>query len=830
MKPALRLTVALLGAAAAPADQLVFVKAAPRDFSFGTILDISHNVGPYDTERGGNLFRLEPIAPGGAVTQLTFFNHAAVRNPEVSWDGSRILFSMKQCSIYGCYGEQRRWQIYEIQVDGSGLRQVFSHPSNNVEPFYFPDGRIGFSSDRDNRREEYEGFRALSLFVCNPDGSGVQRLTRSASGDFNPFLVGHEAANLGRLAFTRWERLGFVNRFSLWFADPDGARAHADYGSHLVDYLEYLEFQGGPADVRELEDGRYIANWSPEFSAFGSGALCILDRSLGDNSNPIFITQEQARYDQPSQSGRYKYPYPLDPDTLVVAYAPGAVYEDGSIPDFGIYRIDLSGPASRVLLTNDPAMWDLEPVVVEARTPPPQLPSTLDLGQTTGLLVSKNIFLRDDTRQPQPDSSQVFGVRVLRHARRSEPDGDFTADREYEPAEILGAAPVFADGSFAARVPADENYVFQSLNQKGQAWVSERFWETARPGETRTCEGCHSPHGFSSADVPLALGAPSDFSASARRVVTFKDDVRDLLAGRCATAGCHDAAAARANLNLTPDRTLRMSQSYSELMKERSEQSYPFQSFISYDVSSRKSYLISVLTGVVVGSEYDDPWAMGVQQQRIGSILDHSQMLTSAELRTLAEWLDSGGVYAYVPDQPFEAFIQFAPSFSAYTDTIRPILIARGCANAGCHGPQDFSSRFRITAYPEYDYVLTGERANFDQPALSELLRKPLAPAAGGMDHDGGTIFSSTADPDYQTLLAWISSAPELLNANSGGVVAGRGAGGGVLGSALRLMRSAQSASPSRSAGRGAPADLPPRLIHRLPGERPRRPGDPTKP
>jgi len=486
----------------------------------------------------------------------------------------------------------------------------------------------------------------------------------------------------------------------------------------------------------------------------------------------------------------------------------------------------LSGPASRVQLYNDPNMWELEPVLVAPRTPPPILPSTIDLNQTTGLLVSKDVFLRADTRQPQPDPSQVFGVRILRHARRSQPDGDFTADREYEPAEIMGQAPVFSDGSFAARVPADESYIFQSLNARGQAWVVERFWETTRPGETRTCEGCHSPHGYSTPNIPLALASPSDLSASARRVVTFKDDVRDLFSARCATAGCHGADNPAANLNLTSDRTLRMSQGFSDLMKERFEESYPFETFISYDVSSRKSYLLSVLTGQVLGSDYDDPYAMGLQQQRIGMILDHSHLLSAAELRTVAEWLDSGATYAYLPDQPFENFIQFAPSFSTYTDTIRPIFFNRGCASSGCHSSSDFSSRFRITDYPEYDYVLTGERANFDTPALSELLRKPLAPAAGGLAHQGGTIFASTADPDYQTILGWISAAPELLNANSGGVVTGRGAGGGALASTIRLLRSggAGESNGSLASRRRAPADLPARLIHRLPGERPGRP------
>ena len=67
----------------------------------------------------GNLFKLSPIAPDGVVTPITSFTGASISDPCVSFDGERILFSMRQ------QGSQWR-NIWEIGADGTGLRQVTS--------------------------------------------------------------------------------------------------------------------------------------------------------------------------------------------------------------------------------------------------------------------------------------------------------------------------------------------------------------------------------------------------------------------------------------------------------------------------------------------------------------------------------------------------------------------------------------------------------------------------------------------------------------------------------------------------------------------------------
>ena len=65
----------------------------------------------------GNLYKLSPIAADGVVTPITNFTGASISDPAVSFDGKKILFSMRPPS-----GGNRN--IYEINADGTGLRQV----------------------------------------------------------------------------------------------------------------------------------------------------------------------------------------------------------------------------------------------------------------------------------------------------------------------------------------------------------------------------------------------------------------------------------------------------------------------------------------------------------------------------------------------------------------------------------------------------------------------------------------------------------------------------------------------------------------------------------
>src|SRR5258707_13463785 len=79
------------------------------------------------TWAAGNLYKLSPISPDGVVTPITNFTGAALSDPAVSFDGKKILFSMRPS------GASNR-NIFEINADGTGLPQVTSGGGNDFDP------------------------------------------------------------------------------------------------------------------------------------------------------------------------------------------------------------------------------------------------------------------------------------------------------------------------------------------------------------------------------------------------------------------------------------------------------------------------------------------------------------------------------------------------------------------------------------------------------------------------------------------------------------------------------------------------------------------------
>ena len=86
---------------------------------------------------------------------------AAVKDPEVSFDGQRILFA-------GQRAPKDTWQIWEVRHDGKRLRQRTDERFDCSEPHYLADGGFVFRGQR-------EGSGAL--YTCGPEDGRVTRIT-----------------------------------------------------------------------------------------------------------------------------------------------------------------------------------------------------------------------------------------------------------------------------------------------------------------------------------------------------------------------------------------------------------------------------------------------------------------------------------------------------------------------------------------------------------------------------------------------------------------------------------------------------------------------------
>lgn len=102
-------------------------------------------------------------------------------------------------------------------------------------------------------------------------------------------------------------------------------------------------------------------------------------------------------------------------------------------------------------------------------------------------------------------------------------------------------------------------------------------------------------------------------------------------------------------------------------------------------------------------------------------------------------------------------------------------LSCSGNGGAACHNVAGgVGGTFKIhafaqlnTAEMEGNFFAAKAFANLSNPSRSLLLRKPLANS--DVNHGGGDIFATTADPAYQEIVRWISLAvqdPTPVDAN----------------------------------------------------------------
>lgn len=80
--------------------------------------------------------------------------------------------------------EPGQLELFIMNADGSGKRQVTSNGASNFSPFFHPDGkRIVFSSNIETRGDG--GRPSFHLYLVGDDGAGLERLT--FEGEFNSF-------------------------------------------------------------------------------------------------------------------------------------------------------------------------------------------------------------------------------------------------------------------------------------------------------------------------------------------------------------------------------------------------------------------------------------------------------------------------------------------------------------------------------------------------------------------------------------------------------------------------------------------------------------------
>ena len=87
-------------------------------------------------EGGNSALKVFDPATGGVRTILDAGANGVIRDPDVHFSGTRIVFAWRK-SVADCY------HIYEINSDGTGLKQFTALPDvDDFDPIYLPEDRI----------------------------------------------------------------------------------------------------------------------------------------------------------------------------------------------------------------------------------------------------------------------------------------------------------------------------------------------------------------------------------------------------------------------------------------------------------------------------------------------------------------------------------------------------------------------------------------------------------------------------------------------------------------------------------------------------------------
>ena len=436
----------------------------------------------------------------------------SVLHPDLSFDGRKLLFSY--CDHTEQKAEMRRFFVYEIGIDGSGLRQLTGTTHDPfvgadgratvlIEDFdacYLPDGGFAFVSTRNQGGVRcHHGGRycpTYTLYRANGDGSDIRPMVFGEANEWDPSVL-HD----GRIIWTRWD---YINRHdtiyqSLWTIRPDGTTTAHFYGN-------YSRNPCSIAEARAIPGSHKVVGTTTAHHSFTAGSIIVIDPHTGqDGEEPLErITPEVAF---PETEGwpatTYATPYPLSEDLFLAAYSPEKHAQQGGKQIKGAYLIQLIDTlGGRETVYRDEQMSCFAPTPVVPRPMPPRLPSTLadKRHQKTGTFYVQNVY--NSTQPIKPGSVKSLRVmKVYSQPVQRVPDRSLVLFETSK--RILGTVPVNQDGSVAFRAPAGDSLMFQLLDENGMAVMSMRTFVYLHPGESVTCTGCHEPRNATPTRVEL---------------------------------------------------------------------------------------------------------------------------------------------------------------------------------------------------------------------------------------------------------------------------------------------------------------------------------------
>jgi len=584
---------------------------------------------------GNSALRVLDLQSGKSRT-LIESKEGIVRDPEVSFDGKKIIFSMRK-------NRDDFYHIYEINADGSNLKQLtFADYVTDIDPLYLPDGSIVFSSTREPKFCMCNRHIMCNLFQMESDGANIIQLGNSTLHEAHSTLL-----NDGRILYDRWEYVdrNFGDAQALWVVHPDGTKHSIYYGNNTAS-------PGAVIDGRAVPDSPLIACIFAACHDRPWGGLALLDRRKGvDGVDPVVQIWPASSISRVAPDGdarredfdafgsievKYEDPFPLSESQILVSRF--IQKADGKYTDkMGMYLVDRGSNTETLLLEGELGIFDPQPLC--ERFKPAALSVKRDFKAATGLFFVQNVY--EGTHMNGVEPGTVKFLRVI----ESPPKMNWTAQpwggqgqqapgmnwTNFENKKILGEVPVEPDGSAYFEVPANKFVYFQLLDEDKKMIQSMRSGTIVQSGEVNGCIGCHDNR----INVPPSSGkklmamskkpATMDgWNGREPELFSYLKQVQPIFDQKCVS--CHDFDVNdRSRLVLAADNNPYFNASYIDL------------------------YVKKMITVAGAGpAAIQQPYTWGSHASKLTKIIDgqhHDVVLTETERRVLYTWMDVNAAY-----------------------------------------------------------------------------------------------------------------------------------------------------------------------------------------
>ena len=632
----------------APVTKLLFSKRNPFHPSHNYSVQFDSPWRP-----GGGVYSLAiplengALAPEKAQMSCLFdAGDGVVRDPSLSFDATKFYYGYRPAFT-------NYYRIYEQDVATGTRHQISDNgPFHDFWPTPLPDGGLAFITTRCKKKFICWRPQAAVLYRMETDGSRVEPLSYANLTEFAPSVLDD-----GRILWTRSEYVdkGADYGHTLWTIRADGTLPELTYGNTLA-------LPNGFANGRQMPGAGTREVCAIMISHFGdlNGPVALLDLAKGphDPSAISNLTPEIPWPGYSPNSEAFREPLPVTRDVILVAHAP----QDR----FGLYLLDRYG--NRELLYTDPSIDSVCPLFFRPRPVPPVMhgaivPALASLNK--GQLSVENVY-RGLEGQVRPGAAKYLRIcQELPTDLRQMPDGSYQADHtpyhqwyaspvdllyapfgwpSYVAKGVIGTVPVEADGSANFLAPAGRVLYLELLDDNYNEIQRMRSVVQLRPGERRSCIGCHESRLITPDQSYLKMQAMKKAPAEpvpppwGAGPFWFERVVQPVLDARCVS--CHNAK--------TPNKI--------DLSDTRDKESVPV-SYHNLIFSSTVHYFNYLYQA---GVPYKAaPYTFGTVKSRLWTILkdkNHASVkLTPHEEQAIKCWTDLNvplwGDYAFRPER-----------------------------------------------------------------------------------------------------------------------------------------------------------------------------------